>query len=263
MSNTYDRRAYINGVDFESIAGLTIDTIRPDSAPVRNIVSANLALNDGTKVIRTSYSTKSIILSGHIFTADRWDYEASRDALLGMLDSEREVEIVFEQSGGLRRYTGLYETIQFTYIERGLSTFQIQFRATQPFGVNVDDTIAIDSETITTNSYETNGYINGNVYAFPRVILTLTEWADAGTSKIITVESESEGKATSLAITYNFQEGATIVIDGNVPQVTVNGVTAAYVGRFPRGRKNIKFTISDNASDRSVNLQVRYNERNM
>lgn len=259
----YDRTAYVRGLDLESIAGVHIDTIRPDAAPTREVTSANLAFADGETVLRTRYSNKRITLRGHFEAPERWDYEMARDQLLGMLDSELEVDMVFEQAGKMRKYTGVYENIAFTYKERGFVIFDITFRATQPYGVNIDETIAVSGLVLDDSANTFSIDIAGNVYAFPRIVLELTEWPDEGTLKKITIEAESEGRTTSLELSYTFAEGSVIVIDGGLVQATVNGIKQPYIGRFPVGRKNMNITVRDDASDRIITAQVRYNERNM
>lgn len=264
MSNDYHRRAYIRGVNLETVDGLSIDTIRPDAAPDRNITSSRLAFDDGEVVLRANYGNKMIYVNGHINTPDRWDYEASRDQLLGLLDSEQEVDIVFEQSGQQRKYTGLYESLTITYVERGLSTFVINFRATQPFAETVEETVPIAGEVMDDNTYQTSFFINGNVYTFPRVVLVLDDYnVSTPTPTTITIEVQSEGKTMQLALTYQFAAGQTVVIDGGKPQATVNGITIPYVGRFPRGRRITSLRVTHTADSASINLQVRYNERNM
>lgn len=260
---SYDRTAYLRGLDLESIPGVYIDTIRPDAAPTREVTSANLAFADGETVLRTRYTNKRITLQGHIELPDRWDYEMARDQILGMLDSELEIDMVFEQSGKMRKYVGVYENISFTYKERGFVLFTITFRATQPFGVNIDETIAVSGLVLDqpANTFSIN--IAGNVYSFPRIVLELTEWPDEGSLRKITIEAESEGRTTSLELPFTYSEGSVIVIDGDIVQATVNGIRQAYIGRFPVGRRNMNITVRDDASERLITAQVRYNERNM
>lgn len=256
----YDRHAYIEGLDLNDVQYFEIDTIRPDATPTQNLTTAQLAEEDGEYLLGVSKGNKKIIVNAHFNAPERWDYEAARDQLLGILDSDQEVALEFEQAGQMRRYYGAYETIAFTYVERGFVTAVITYRATRPFGIEVAPTNPIAAVTFTTSLVRTFT-VRGNVQAKPYITLSINSFSPIDQMRTISIISQYRGITRQMDITQLFQNNQTLVIDVDNNRVTLNGQKIPYVGQLPKMLKDTTITIQDNGTARNITADLSYNGR--
>ena len=256
----YDRHAYVQGIDLNNVDGFEIDTIRPDATASRTLTVAQLAEEDGEFLLGTGNGNKKITLNGHFNAGERWDYEMARDELLGLLEGSGEVALEFEQSGQMRRYFGAYETINFTYKERGFVLVTITFRATRPFGTEVTPTNPITAETFT-GTLVKSFTVRGNVQAKPRLVLSINSFNPIDAQRTISVIAQYGGFTRRMDITQFFQDNQTLVIDVDNNNVTLNGQRVPYVGQLPKMLKDTTITIQDNATSRNITADLSYNGR--
>ena len=260
MENRYDRHVFIGGLDIDSIPYFEVDSVRPDAVPDRNIATAKMAEEDGEYFLDSKYGSRKIIVNAHFNAPERWDYEEARDKLLQMLNSEDEVAMEFEQAGSNRLYFGVYETIAFTYKERGLVLVVITYRATQAFGTETSLTIPIESVEYQGSLVKTF-LVRGSIHAKPYITLSIARFEPANEPRTISIISQYGGLTRRMDIEQVFQGGSTLVIDVSNNHVMLNGEKVAYSGQQPKLLGETTLTIQDNATVSRITANVSYNAR--
>lgn len=255
------RTLYIDNFDPDLIDGFEIDQIRPDAVPDKTIDAVRLALADGQKLVGSAYVNKRIIVKAHFFAGTRAAYEAGRDALLGVLDSDVLSTLQFEQSGEDRRYFATYENVVFDYKDNGTCFVTITYLCTDPFGYKVEETVFYEQTGITT---EVNEVIEsgGNIYGLPKISATINDIDDDENERTFSLTISQGANSRNMQITRIWQPNDTVSIDAKKQRVYVNGQQYQYTGRFPQFIKTntLRFNMVDAASF-DADLKITYNER--
>lgn len=260
MDDDYNRKAFIGGLNIDSVPYFEVDSIRPDAIPDRNVATAKIAEEDGEYFLDSKYGNRKIIVNAHFHAPERWDYEDARDRLLQMLHSDDEVALEFEQAGARRLYYGVYETIAFTYKERGFVLVVITYRATQPFGIEVTPTNPIAAVPYQGSLVRTFA-VRGSVQAKPRIALSIERFEPANQPRTISVISQYGGLTRRMDIEQVFQGGSTLIIDVANNNVTLNGEKVTYSGQQPKLLGETTITIQDNATVSKMTADLSYNAR--
>ena len=177
-----------------------------------------------------------------------------------MLHSDDEVALEFEQAGARRLYYGVYETIAFTYKERGFVLVVITYRATQPFGIEVTPTNPIAAVPYQGSLVRTFA-VRGSVQAKPRIAVSIERFEPANQPRTISVISQYGGLTRRMDIEQVFQGGSTLIIDVANNNVTLNGEKVAYSGQQPKLLGETTITIQDNATVSKMTADLSYNAR--
>lgn len=257
-----DRTPLINGIDLQSVLGVNIAQIRPDAIPDRVIEEAQRATEDGTVVIDSRYGTKNIPIKGWFDAPTRAEYEKYRDDMLALLHNDREVDLQFEQSGKMRRYSSIFQNVTFDFIDGGDGQvpFMITYKSTGSFGTEVEETTVIDEDSVT-DAFTVEFDAGGSIHTQPYIVITLNNYDPIDQPSSFTISGRHDGAVTSMSINRTFTEGETIVIDALKKRVRVNGKRVAYIGRMPVFYKHSSLSISDSGNSRDISIRARYNKR--
>jgi len=257
------RNLFIDNFDPDLIEGFEIDQIRPDAVPEKVIDAVRLALTDGKKLMGSSFVEKRIVVKAHFFAGTRPAYEAGRDQLLGVLNSDVLSTLQFEQSGEDRRYYATYENVVFDYKDNGTCIVTITYLCTDPFGYTVAETLFYENTSITS---EVNEIIEsgGNVYALPKIAAVINDIDSDEEERTLTITVGQGANSRNMRITRIWQINDSLRIDSKKQRVYVNGQQQKYLGRFPQLLKTnaFRFNMLDAVSF-DVNLKITYNERNL
>lgn len=256
----YQREITIDGVALRKMPWFEVDSIRLDETPNRNIEKTQLADTDGERILSQQYGSKEVILKGHFFAPNRWDYESGRDKLLATLNKYTAFEIETEQSGEQRTYEGTYQNCQFEYIESGFCLVTINFLVTGAFGVSVAKDVPIDNELIT-DSFSRSLDIGGSANAQPIITLVLNNLGTYTGEIPFVFEFFSRNRLSRIEINRIWSQGDVLVIDSKNKFVRVNGEDVVYSGILPELLGDTTISIRDDAPSRSYNLTIEYNRR--
>lgn len=254
------RSPLIEGIDLNTIQDFEIDTIRPDAIPEKVINAVRLALQDGEKLVGQHYVNKRITVRGHFYAADRATYESRRDDLLGLLDHETVVKMIFEQSGEDRRYFGTYENVTFDYKDNGFCMVTILFRCTDPFGETVAESTFFNGNV--TDEITQVIDTGGNIYGLPKIIVNINSIDDDEIERNLSLTISQGTKSYNIQINRVWQLNDTLTIDSKKQRVYVNGQQVEFTGLFPQVLKTntFRFNMTDAASF-DVDILITYNKR--
>lgn len=203
-----------------------------ESSAAKNAQVYTLAHANASVIPYVSYPSKQITVTGMVIGSDIATLDQALDTFRSyFIGTARNLDIGY--AGGVRRYTA---TLNQSTIGRpgGLlyAPFQLTFIATNPFGTDITNTVAINSTANTAVPYLPTYTFSGSAPT-QRPVITVTFSAMTGntTAQSVTVSNN----ATSQGITVNRLWGATdvLVIDCFNKTVTINGNNVVFTGAFP------------------------------
>lgn len=257
---SYQREVTIDGQALRQLPWFDVDTIRLDEAPDRVIETTSLADTDGERIMSQQYGSKPVVLKGHFYAPNRWDYESGRDKLLMALNKYSAFKIVTEQSGEQRSFEGTYQNCQFEYKELGLCIVTINFQITGAFGISVDKDKPIDGVEITENVNRVIT-VGGSANALPIITMSLRTLSTYTEKVPFVFEFLSRNVLSRIEINRIWRQGDVLVINSENKTVRVNGEDVDYNGVLPEILGDTTVSIHDDANSRNYELTLEYNRR--
>lgn len=244
-----------NGVNLETIIGLTILMTDPYKPPKRDLLMSKLARSDKSKVSSAFYKEKRIIVRVGVTRATRALLEQSLDSLANLVQAA-EKELVLLQGGSQRKY---YATLGDTVLlESGGSYAEMDlvFECSDPFGYEMGATLLLAISGYT--SYYRGDQLNFGGSAMWQVpVITITYTAvSGGDSKSVTIGNQQTGQAITIMRTW--AAGDVITVDAFNRAVQVNGVDVDFTGAIPEWKTGIGYWYyRDTFTSRTFNGSIR------
>lgn len=260
MNTDYDRKVYVNGLALGSADFFEVDQVRLDAMPQKNVSTTELADTSGEYLLGQKFTFKPVFLKGHFEAPQRWDYERGRDKLAYLLNSYKEVEIVVEQSGEMRRFKGLYENVRFEYKERGFVMVEIDFRITGAFGESVEKDKPLDDHHFT-ELYDGSFTVDGSIETPPVMNMSVENIQPDDTPVNMTIIFNSNEKRSRIDINRIWSANDNLVIDSAKKEVKVNNEIVEYSGMFPMLLGDIDFSVFSDSTQLSGYVTIEYNRR--
>jgi len=224
----------------------------------RDIDSANIAKEPGSKLIDLEEGSKEIVLEGWIKGSDADDFQTRKENIHKNL-AKKEQAFTVESD---RQYTASLVSLDIPDEHHFISAapFVATFLSSDPFakasqvattGITASGT-AILTETIS---------ISGTAFAVPIVTIQPTGF-DAGDSGIthIFVKNNTEGQ--TLTISGTFPYASDIAINYGASNVTVSGVARDFTGNFARFEPgDVDFEITTSGVNSQYTWRLDYQPR--
>lgn len=257
MSITYGSITW-GTIDFQSDKIFT-ESIQYRSMPERVIGLANVSRKLGVKYLSSQFTTKKIVLQGHIIADDK-------DDLVEVIDDIQRVVGIAEQNlvietGRTIKATLSSLTIPEQQYTQSTTAFTAEFIATDPYstGVYQNASFTLPSGTLTDSRIVS---ISGSVYAEPTIALKgLSSGADDSGITAVTLRNAQEGH--EVTISGIFPKSYTTEFAYQFEQVTLSGVLHDYIGEFgawPARQTGLTTTLSG-SNDYGTSVELSYSPR--
>lgn len=248
-----------NGHDLTAIPFVEIDRREIHAVPKRNIKTEYLARNDGEKIMRAFYGSRTIEILGHIYAPDRATLETARDALMAYLIIPNSA-LVVDYGVSSRLFNCTVDNTIFTEVTAGFTQFTISFVCSDPFGYDTATSSISFTSPITTASSDQNITLGGSWLAEPIITLTLSSGTGL-TNKTINVTNTATGEFIGVQRTW--VAGDILQINSSTKVVTVNSVSVDYNGVFPKWQPIVPGVLryTDDLTTRSVVIAGTYVKR--
>ena len=240
--------------DLGLIAWFTPTSRLPNNMPDIDLKAIQLVRSDGGIVVSRQFTKKIIEVYGYILAPSRQSYEEAIDQLKWKL-SVKQRPLIITQSGAERIYTASCTALSDGFIEAGKSFISITFECNDPFGKDAFSTI-YTSGTLTAATNSVSYVFEGYVDVLPRITTTFTAVAGAA-NKSVYIGNRITGQ--EIMITRSWSNADVLVVDSDIQQVLVNGVSVDYTGFFPVFEPGTAYLqYRDDFTTRSIIVGVEY-----
>lgn len=250
---------YFDGINLETVSGLTILGVNPRATARRNVVLQDLARSNRSNTDSAFYNERIIPIRVGIARDTRALAESSLDTLMGLVQGIQK-ELNIPQSGTRRVYTcTLQEMEELTgggsYIEHTL-----YFSCSDRFGYDVASTLLLQFTGFTSGQKTDQINVGGSAeWQVPIITYTINS-VTGGTGATVSIGNNDTGQ--QINITRDWVAGSVIVINSRTGDVTVNGAPADYTGAIPQWRPGIGYiAYSDTFTARNISGNVRVTQR--
>lgn len=219
-----------------NVPGLRIIAHDPYRFPNRTLNTSQIANADKSVTTSAFYKDKKINVTVEIGQDTRDLRDLAIDALNTILQGH-EQPLICSYAGGFRQWNATLSNITITTNQGGHGTFDIEFEAADPIGVDTASTPIFSNNL--TGATNTVNFMLGGSCEWQQPITTITLSAlTGGTNATITIGNTANGQTFS--ITQTFNPGDVIVIDSRLKIVTKNGTEIKAVGAIPEWAPNIQ-----------------------
>lgn len=221
-----------NGIDLNTVSGLTVLKTNPYHLPTRELSIADLARTSKSKINSAYYKERLILVRVGITRATRALLETSIDSLMTILQPIDKV-LVLPQAGGLRKYyTTLSDAVVNEEVEGGsYIEMDLIFTCSDRFGYDINPTVLLSFPAYTSSNRSDGLTFRGSApWQVPVITLTFSS-ITSGTNKAIVVGNSSTGQ--QVTITRTWASTDIVEIDSYNKTVKVNGVAIDYTGVIP------------------------------
>lgn len=240
-----------NGVDLNSIAGVSVLATDPYRLPKRELSLTNLVRTNRSKVNSGYYNEKIITVKVAVQRSTRALLEQAIDQLNNILQP-LDKELIFDQSGKQRLYYASLEDAIPGKDGGSYAEFDLKFKLTDRFGYDVTETTLLAVTTPYTSASRSDNLTFGGSGLTQAPIIRITFSAVTGaTNKSVVIGNGSTGQ--QVTITRTWLGGDRIVIDptSDTP-VLVNNSPVTFDGAVPEWATGPgTWYINDNFTTRS------------
>lgn len=248
-----------DGIDINTINGLTVLATDPYKLPRRNVVISDIARTNKAKVNSAFYSERIILVRVSISRATRALMEQSIDALMALLQGKEKV-LVLNQGGTSRKYyctlsDGPVDNDGGSYIE-----IELNFLCNDRFGYDNFSTLLTTLTAFTSGQKTTQLTFGGSAPTqVPVITITFTS-ITTGTNKNVLIGNDANGQ--QLTINRTWANGDILEIDSFNRTVKVNGTDVAFTGAIPEWLVGTGYlSYSDTFAARTLNMNATYFKR--
>lgn len=228
-----------NGVDLNTITGLTVLSTDLYKPPKRDLSISDIVRTNKSKINSAFYVEKKPVVRVGIARATRALVEQSLDALNCILQ-EIEKSLIVPQSGSSRRYVATLDDTNILVAGGSYIELELIFKLSDRFGYDLAPTLILDMTTPYTSSNRSDGLTFGGSSLWQQPVITITYTAvGGGTGKVVTIGNSQTGQ--QVAITKDWVAGDVIVVDSSIPSVKVNGAEVGFVGAIPEWKRGSGF----------------------
>lgn len=258
--------ASFNSNDLATIVPGLIIIGLPKRFPNRALTVGQVANSDKSVMSSDFYKDKKINVVAEIGRNTRELLDDAEDILYSILQAEEAALVLSWGSGGSRQWTATLSNVTVSDVQGGHATYDIEFEASDPIGVDVNST-SLFSTALTGSSSTTNFVIGGSA-SWQQPVITITLSAlTGGTGASIVVGNPANGQ--QVTITGNRVAGDVVVIDSKLKKVTVNGTEVAFTGGIPEwaaptnGAASVagSMSYSDTLTTRTRSMVATYQKR--
>lgn len=262
MTNTYNigPDVWFNGNHLNTVSGLLVTSTNPHYPPRRTIINAQIANSDKTKTSSGFWTSRRIQVTVSIARNTRTLLEQAIDSLNIMLQGI-EKELLFNQSGALRRYTATMDSMDIKRDDGGHAEIAILFTCSDNMGYDTAYTQLFALTGLTASTRTDQPIIGGTAdWQMPVFTITYNSVTYPGSTAAMSVGNDNNGQ--SIFIDRQWLAGDVLIIDCLNKVVTVNGVATDPEGAIPEFRRGASsMTYSDDFTTRNFSYSVKYYKR--
>lgn len=224
--------ARFNGVDIDSIPGVSILNTDPYKMPRRDVLMEQISRTNKSRTNSAFFVERIIVVRIAVQRNTRALMEQSIDAVMAILQGVNK-ELIVDQSGGNRLY---YATLADAPVEEDGGSYQeidLTFTCTDRYGYSTSASTILTIGTTTAASRSDNITFTGSAITQTPIFTITYSALTGGTNKTVNIGNGSTGQV--LSITRNWTSGDILRIDtsGLVPSVKVNSTEVDFMGAFP------------------------------
>lgn len=243
-----------NGVDLNTINGLTVLGADPNKPPKRSLILDEIANTNKAKASSGFYTDRRITVRVGVSRNSRALLGQSLDALNNVIQ-ELEKPLILEQSGSSRQYTCSLDDVNVLVSGGSYQEEELIFRCSDRFGYDLSPTLLLAITGYTSMSRSDRLSFGGSaLWQAPVITLTLTSVV-GGTAKTVHIGNADNGQ--EVAITRSWVSGDVIIIDSLNGSVKVNGVEVEFVGAIPEWKTGFGYWYyTDNFTSRTFSGSI-------
>lgn len=242
-----------NNYDIQS-ANIISDKIQHTDFPDRAIEVAEKIGLDGFEILDNKFTFRRIVIKGVLVAADANTLDTNIDTLKKNLSGQAQ-NLDIDYGGSTRRYIATVEKLEIPeeFFNINFVPFFVTFLC-QPFGRDTSATTQTTSN-ITTSPKTSSITINGSANPKPKITATVVSETNMTQIKFRNTTTSEE-----ITIARSFAASDILVIDTDIPKVTVNGAEVDFTGPFPAfvlDSNGWTLTITDTGAF-NVTLEIQY-----
>ena len=249
----------IDGIDLNTITGLTVLSTNPYIFPKRSLSMNAIARSNSSKVTTGYYTDRQVAVTINISRNTRSLLEQSLDSLTAIIQGI-EKELILPQSGTLRKYIVTYSDSVVKVNGGSYIEMDLIFVCSDHLGYSLQYEKLLDTTARTLYNYTDSFTISGSADTQVPVIVAFISALTGATSNIITIKNVATTQGITVSRAYT--AGDRLIIDVYNKTVTVNGVAVEYTGAFPEFAPGIGYlNYQDNFKTRTLALSAYYYKR--
>lgn len=249
----------IDGVDLNTISGLTVLSTNPYVYPKRTLGTNLLARSNSSKITTGFYTDRQITVSVQISQPTRPMLESSIDALAGLIQG-LEKELILGQGGTLRKYIVTYSDSIVGLSGGSYIQLSLVFMCSDRYGYSLQYEKLLDATARSLYNYTDTFTLNGSATTQTPVITAFISALTGATTNTVTIKNVVTNQGISVSRAWT--AGDRLIIDTYNKTVTVNGSAVDYTGGFPEFALGVGYlNYQDNFKTRTLALAAYYYRR--